>query len=230
MPCGSASTRLPTIRASTMGGCEHLGRSTNAPTAGTSGRSDSASNRCATPVVTDHTVPSLSGPPTSRPVQVAQRVTGVPVRAPRPRAASACSAGRTLAPSREGAQVPASERGVGAGRLARATGRLVRATTRRARAVLPPEPPYPDERRQPSLPPDANWKERYEAAIEAENRLPRARSGPAVAPVPRLVPSGRRRGGGSAPVPGGPAVRVHRQPTACWRVPTSHRFAREVGQ
>jgi hypothetical protein len=83
----------------------------------------------------------------------------------------ACSAGRTLAPSREGAEVRASERGGGAGRLARATGRLVRATTRRVRAALPPEPPYPDERRQPSLPPDASWQERYEAAVEAENRF-----------------------------------------------------------
>jgi hypothetical protein len=30
---------------------------------------------------------------------------------------------------------------------------------------------YPVERRQPSLPPDAGWKERYEAAVEAENRF-----------------------------------------------------------
>jgi hypothetical protein len=60
--------------------------------------------------------------------------------------------------------VGANGRGGGAGRLVRATGRLVR-------TVLPPEPPYPDERRQPSPPPDASWQERYEAAVEAENRF-----------------------------------------------------------
>jgi hypothetical protein len=60
--------------------------------------------------------------------------------------------------------VGASERGGGAGRLLRAIGRLVR-------TVLPPEPPYPDERRQPSPPPDASWQERYEVAVEAENRF-----------------------------------------------------------
>jgi hypothetical protein len=60
--------------------------------------------------------------------------------------------------------VGASERGGGAGRSVRATGRL-------KRAALPPDPPYPDERHRPSLLPDASWKERYEAAVEAENRF-----------------------------------------------------------
>jgi hypothetical protein len=60
--------------------------------------------------------------------------------------------------------VGANGRGGGAGRLVPATGRLVR-------TVLPPEPPYPDERRQPSPPPDTSWQERFEAAVEAENRF-----------------------------------------------------------
>jgi hypothetical protein len=39
------------------------------------------------------------------------------------------------------------------------------------RLAFPPEPPYPEERRKPSSPPDASWTERYEAAVEAENRF-----------------------------------------------------------
>jgi hypothetical protein len=39
------------------------------------------------------------------------------------------------------------------------------------RPAFPPEPPYPEPRRTPSSPPGANWTERYEAAVEAENRF-----------------------------------------------------------
>jgi hypothetical protein len=79
--------------------------------------------------------------------------------------------------------VGASGRGGGAGRPVRPTGRL-------RRYVFPPDPPYPVERRQPSLPPDAGWEERYEAAVEAENRF---LDGSALAPVPGTVPPGRGR-------------------------------------
>ena len=37
--------------------------------------------------------------------------------------------------------------------------------------ALPPEPTYPEERRKPSTAPDASWTDRYDEAVEAENRF-----------------------------------------------------------
>ncbi len=37
--------------------------------------------------------------------------------------------------------------------------------------ALPPEPTYPEGRRRPSTAPVASWTERYDEAVEAENRF-----------------------------------------------------------